>query len=228
MTTNEPAEAGLTVASCDLRRILRDTLPFTGYDSPLDVVCLEAVGGVLTATATDRFTLGHARTACRGEFGRRIVISRADAAVIKRMLPRSSPYTAAEQTTLVDDGSALSLRIAVGSRGQVGLRFTTSQVTFPDYVKVLAKVTDDPAGQPFALNPRFVSRFAKIADRGGIPLRFFVHNSLSRIFVEAGPDFIGAIMPVRRRPDMPSEPTVPMGHALLTAARSTEDRGEPA
>jgi len=228
MSTDNSTAACVAIASSELRRVLRDTLPFVGHDDPLNVVCLEAVGDVLTSTATDRYTLAHARAECDGEFDRRIVINSKHAAIIKRLLPRATPYTATEKTSLIDDGTALTVRIAVGSVGEVSMRFATSAITFPDYPSILTKVADGSTGRPFGLTPAFLARFAKIADRSGVPLRFFVHNSLSRIFVEVGGDFIGVIMPVKLGDD-PTEPTVIIGHPAPAArtAQSTED-GEQA
>jgi hypothetical protein len=210
------AETSVTVASCDLRRVLRDTLPFSGREAPLDVVCLEAVAGTFSATATDRYTLGHARTACRGEFGRPVVISRKDAARIKRVLPCGPvPHRAGDETTLTVGTDGLYVRVSAGSPGELGFLAATaeieSEVTFPDYAVIVPKVTGDPASEPFGLSPSLLARFAKIADRAGYPLRFHVHDPLSRILVEVGDDFTGVIMPVKI-PDKPAEPTVPLGH----------------
>lgn len=206
-------ETGVTVASCDLRRVLRDALPFTGDDPPLDTVCLEAVAGTFSATATDRYTLGHSRAACTGEFGQRAVITRHTARAIKRMLPCGpTPHAAGQKVTLTLDGNALRLRTETGdSRSATTLLVPLSLTTFPDYPAILTKSTDDTPGRPLGLTPHFLARFAKIGARYGSPLCVFTHDPTSPVFVEVGDTFVGVIMPVRL-PDNLTGLTVPIGH----------------
>lgn len=206
-------ETGVTVASCDLRRVLRDALPFTGDDPPLDTVCLEAVAGTFSATATDRYTLGHSRAACTGEFGQRAVITRHTARAIKRMLPCGpTPHAAGQKVTLTLDGNALRLRTGTDdSRSTASLLGPLSLTTFPDYPTILKKFTDNEPGRPLGFTPRFLARFAKVAERYEASLRIFTHDPTSPVLVEAGDTFVGVIMPVKL-PGTVTGPSVPIGH----------------
>jgi hypothetical protein len=211
----------VTVASCDLRRVLRDVLPFTGRDEnvALDSVCLEASGGTFSATATDRYTLGHSRATCTGEFGQRAVITRHAARAIKRMLPCGpTPHAFDQKVALSVEGNALRLRTGTAdSRSELNLLVPLSLVTFPEYTAILTKFTDDTPGRPLGFTPHFLARFAKIGERYERPLRVFTHDPTSPVFVEVGDTFVGVTMPVRL-PESLTGPTVPIGHAAAVPA----------
>lgn len=218
----------VTVKASHLARILNDVLPFASRDVLLPMingVCLEAADGVMSATATDRYCLVHARTDATGHLGR-IVVRLADAIMLARLF-KTNRRAGDPGITVASDGSIA--RFAhddteeIGAVPSIGIGIRLPAVEFPDYVKIFGGATREkkPVGvdRAIGLNLALMAKFAKVSG-DGMPARVFTYGPNKTLAVEIGSGFTGMIMPVRlgddtqlqRRPETLA-PVVPIGHS---------------
>jgi hypothetical protein len=227
-----PAAGTVTVTAAGLCRIIGDALPFACKDPYLPTihgVCLEAAGGILSATATDRYALGHSRTDCGGDLVGQLVISLADARLIAKLFRPAKRNTAGPDVTITAaDGTARFAYSDDGSLGlvaELGIGVRSVSNDFINYTSLLNRPGDDaePAdGKAYGFRPDLLARFARVY-RGSAdtPMRVFPGSATKITWVEIGEQFIGGIMPARiveNGKDRPAKPTVPLGHQAAIAA----------
>ena len=228
-----PAETTITVKAADLVRVLSDAIPFAGTDETLPqlrAVLLEAVDGTLTATATNRYVMGHARTTCDGGFGGQVVIGLDDAKLIAKLFRPSAKSKAGPDVTVTAGGDVV--RFAYSSDGSlgvlpelgVGVRRVNEE--FPKYEDLLTKMLAKakPAeGRPFGVAPHFLALFSRLPLGHGEALHVHVHGEASPVVFEIPDRFVGLLMPVRigqHGKEMPKGLQTTVGHPVKPARRS--------
>lgn len=203
----------VTITAADLVRTIDNVLPFTNRDETLPMLCavfLETADGKLTATATDRYTLGHARADCTGSLPKEgVLIRRADAMLITRLFRparRRAGHSLMAQVSLTLEpakgGDNKILRVAtadtLGLVRELGIGISTMDVQFVGYRGLINKLESPAENQPVGLNPQYLARFARVAaEYSGEPLRFFSGGPASGSIIEIGENFLGLIMAVR-------------------------------
>jgi hypothetical protein len=226
-----PTAGTVTVAAADLVRIIGDAAPFASKDPHLPTVhgvCLEAAGGVLSATATDRYAIGHSRADCTGALTGQLVIGLEDARLIASMFRPAKRNTAGPNVTITAaDGTArfaYSDDDSLGLVAELGIGLRAVSNDFVDYTSLLNRPGDDaePAdGKAYGFRPDLLARFARVHQERDEPMRVFPGSATKITWVEIGDRFIGGIMPVRiveHGKDRPAKPTVPLGHRAAIAA----------
>jgi hypothetical protein len=206
MSTDDqtPASGSVTVKAGAFSQVLADVLPHITDDFELlRVVCLRAADGTLTATATDRYTLGQSRIACVGDaIPDRTLISSAHAKFLSDLLAPMRDRSGPAITIGVSDGV---FRLTwqdfsvPGMPQKIDLSLSTKNLQdFPVYEKLLdhaAQQTANLAG-PIGLNPTLLARFAVPCRWNDVP-EFHVRTATSTVLVRIGDHFTGLIMPVR-------------------------------
>jgi hypothetical protein len=200
----------VTIPAADLVRIINDVLPFAARDDSLPMITavyLETADGKLTATATDRYTMGHSRADCAGSLPKSGALIRySDAVLITRLFkPARKRGSTVPQVSLTLESAVKEadpvLRVAtadtLGVVHELGIGLSTVGAPFPKYQDIFAKIELPEQNSPIAFNQHYLARFAKVAGQWGEPLRFFPGSPVSASIVEIGEDFVGLIMAVR-------------------------------
>ncbi|MFF0823020.1 hypothetical protein ACFYUR_21885 [Micromonospora haikouensis] len=197
-----------TISTSNLAQALRAVTPCASRDITLPDLCvvqLQAAPGLLTATATDRYVIGHARQAATGALSRPRYLHRRDAKnlrdeLVSYMEDRESgldPVTIAEH----DDDC---LRVTFGP---VTMHCVEPSVgKFPDVAAVLATLPTEPTAEglhaPVSLSHRVLRPLLKAAEADPYnPPRLLFDGPRKPVRVEIGNWFIGAAMPVKLRGD---------------------------
>jgi hypothetical protein len=251
-----PSTPACTVPGMRLARIIQDVLPFAadgqGVDdlSQLRGVLLEAQGGTLTATATDRYSLAHSRGECEGSLPGRLLIRRSEARLLAETF-RSSRAPVAIYVT--DAGPVKVVRFAGKSIGDVtpdgedpdsygygpevgelvDVTVRTMREPFPTY-DTLFNDGEKPSGvsQAIGVNPKLLTRCSAAVDGRDVTseMRVYTYGDPNRqIRVEVGDDFAAVIMPIKLGPnryggpvDGHLVPVVPIGHSQSDPAQPAE------
>lgn len=203
----------VSVTASHLARSLRIALAFVepeGFGGT-ESVYLEAGGGLLTATATDRHTLGHVRQTATGDWG-------GTGAIIGH---RWADLLVQALDALADDDPVeLSLgrggkRLRLGHPNLVVLVPNTpwaigSPKQWVDYRALFAKVEIAKPGleAPVSLDPALIARFAYVHEllpvpwgTSAVPIQWTFIGEHAPVRVDIGDSFTGLIMPIRLRPE---------------------------
>jgi hypothetical protein len=214
-------ESQITVDAWALARILRGTLPFVDPERPpINSIYLRAEAGVLTATATDRFTLIQMRTpTMTGDTMPAVLVSTDEAVALIRMLktPAAFPNAVPPVTTVgVTERDARGMAFAGFSwtRNDDGAGpsltvFSPDPTAFPKFETMLT-AEHEPAPGPYSVNPGLLRRITKAAEKAnpGRPLRMLPSSPAKPIRFECEDDFLVLLMPVRPSDNPP--PAVPV------------------
>jgi hypothetical protein len=193
----------VTMKASQFRALVAPVMPLadqTAWNLPvLNAVSIEAHGDYLIATATDRYRLGV----------QRVKMAEAVpgfAAIISIRVLRSvlGIFKATRKSDPLLSITATEGVLSVKSIGGLGIDygFMTGSMTWPlvdgQYPKVRSILTDAAAKEdsaPLLLNPSLLADFA-VAQTNGEPI--VMRGTAGRaVFVQIGPDFIGAIMQVK-------------------------------
>lgn len=196
----QPVEAPEPHAySRDLTTVIGEVLPHAGKygDLPvLNAVLLRAEGEVLTASATDRHTLGISQTVWQGGDLPASLLRLDDAVELLRILKgRASRTGPGEPLTVKVSGTSITFGIpglSVAYELQVG--------TFPNFAKLLAKErpASDKPGAQVALNADYLARFKAARRSSWEPVHLNIAGSARcPVLVTVGSHFTAAIMPLR-------------------------------
>lgn len=196
----------IEMTHAQLSELLLPVLPHTdqsrfSYTPALEHVHLQTRGEHLTATATDKYTLAIARVPTRKGAKVDAMLHQRDA---KALLALFKP---ARRTAEVD--LPLTLTFTKG-----GLRVEGTSAKFPSAVVTyelgwahefppIRPIVQDRLGvkgdgEPFALNPVLLAKFAVASKAlGGLPLQVHSTSTNHPTLVTIADSFIGVIMPVR-------------------------------
>lgn len=250
-----PMAETVRVRTDDLMKLLGSVLPMVDREPGLSIhgVLIEAAGGVLTATATDRFVLGHARVPCEGELAAPVLVWRKGAKRLLRALRGDEEMAPRERSLLsiqlAGDGSpCLGLGVDDSPRvepytledfekwGFESYALVPAEVpggqgtTFPDYVKVFDKWAEQKPGTgPVAVRPSLLARFDAAAGfglpNGQMPRwRFGRHQELIR--VDIGGWFAGLVAPYGSLKKTELTGVVMVARPVREAASRVEKREE--
>lgn len=216
----------LRVPTKDLVKLLASVLPMVDREPGLSIhgVLLEAAGGVLAATATDRFVLGHARVPCEGELAAPVLVWRKGVKRLLRALredddvaPRAASLLSVERAGDLSQRLCLGVDMSVpeptsledfdewGFEWFVDVPCDSSKsgngprMEFPDYTRVFAKWAEQkPAGGPVAVRPSLLARFDAAAGFGipnGDMPRWRFGRHKELVRVDIGDWFAGLVAP---------------------------------
>ncbi|WP_432050276.1 hypothetical protein [Verrucosispora sp. NA02020] len=204
MSDIEPAA---TVTTSSLATALAAAVPFASRDVTLPAVCavqLHCGSGVLTATATDRYTIGHARQEATGNLTRPWILHRCDARALRKAISQhmADKRHGTDLATLTEHDDNLVVRF-----GNTTLLLTEPEgaSSAPDLGAILGKL---PTGDglnltvPIGLSRRVLRPLLKVAKWAPLdPMRWTIAEPGKPIRVEIGDWFVAAVMPVSLRGD---------------------------
>lgn len=191
-----------TVSTGCLAAALGSTIPFAypDVDLPgLHGVQIYASFGAFTATASDRYVIGHATRDATGELPRTYLLHYDSAVRLRDAIESymSLRESGADLVAITAPGDS-SLRFEFGN---VVLTFTEPEygAKLPDLRDVLDKLPESGGvREPIGLAPRVLSPLMKAAEWDQFePLRWTFNGPLKPIRVELGRWFLAAVMPVR-------------------------------
>jgi hypothetical protein len=209
MTTDETTTVQTTTR--DLAVLLGATIPFADdveYGVPgLAAIQLHAGDGMITASATNRYVVGHARKNATTSEPMRFVLDVDDARHLRKRLSRATKTSGTGQLPVnisVTTGARRALTVNFGRHAPTTLTFTeTHTASAPDFKPIFEKNLVEPGTVPdvgpvgltaTALVP--VSKAAKWGPKGD-PLRWSFGDSMKPIRVEMGDWFLALVMPAR-------------------------------
>lgn len=198
----QPVEAPAPIAySRDLTTVIGEVLPHASKDGTLPVlnaVLLRAEGGVLTASATDRYTLGVSTIGWQGADIPASVLGLDDAVELLRILKGRAGRTGpGEPLTVKASKTAIAFEIP-----GLTVTYELRKGSFPDFAALLAKErpAGDKPGVQIALDPDFLARFKAARRSSREPVHLNIAGSSrepAMVLVKVGKHFTGAIMSVR-------------------------------
>lgn len=231
-----------------LSRVLEAAAPFAERDEDgwpafpgLAAVRLEAAGGVLCATATDRHIAAHARGEASGSLPRPVHVSPDEACGITNAL---KPFVQTDNDDEDDIPASLTLespdepgaRLVVRVHGKlvgfdrdvtVSARDTRAEFPIADITRNYAAAPTACATLtgPFAIDPRFLETLSAVRHLGGRfrPLRFYATASDAPVRVEFEDWFVALVAPVSadvrdyRQVPVGELPNVPFGLPAVEA-----------
>ena len=198
----------------DLIRTLAAAVPFAASDDlpPIACVRIEAGGGALTATATNRYIAAHVRTKATGELGPTFVPTEHATALLdflkgSRSRDRITGGSALAEVSVADgalcitaDGAALTVP-------------TAQRAEWPEPVD--AAFADGPTqnssalGGPIAINLKWLHQIHAATDTSfDIPAVLSFSGPRGMVRVEIGDWFMAIVMPMQR---LPKSGPVPFG-----------------
>lgn len=198
----------LSLTHVQLTQLLVPVLPHAdnpGADWGLPVlqhVHLQTRAGFLTATATDRYTCAIARVPAPEDVKVDALLHAGDA---KALLAMFKPKRGQHDQELELAFSEGQLQVTGG-----GVLFSNAVVTYAlggwDFPKVRfifeERLGVKGDGEPFALNPALLAKFAVASKAlGQLPMRVHTTSQHRPTLVTVGDSFIGAIMPVKSTDD---------------------------
>lgn len=200
-------EPAVTITTGRLAQALGSVVPFASRDVTLPSVCavqLHCAVGVLTASATDRYVIGHARQAATGAFTRPRLLHWRDARALRKALSRfiRDQGSSADLVAITEGDASLTLKF-----GYVTLHMDEPEgaKNAPNLEPILAKLpTNDTAGiqTPIGLSRRVVKPLLKAARWAPCdPMRWLLAEPGKPFRVEIGDWFVAAVMPVALRGD---------------------------
>jgi hypothetical protein len=211
MSNSEP----VTMTTGCLAAALGATIPFAYPDvsiPSLHGVQVHAGGGLFTATATDRYVIGHAQRSATGSLPRRYLLHVANA---QRLLDSLTKY--------MDIRESRADRVTITPTDDQGLRFEFSDValtlTEPSYVDTIPNLSTPLAslptndangiGMPIGVGPNVLRPLLEAAAWEPFePLRWLFGGPHSAFRVEIAEWFVAAVMPTRlqgARPNVVAE-----------------------
>jgi hypothetical protein len=214
-TTETQGRASLHTTGRELRRLLRAVLAHAGTDKQLPalrVVLFDVDGDQANVVATDRFTLGVARTTVEpnGPSVRfTVAVDAADLTTIVRTVRATDRH-------VVVDVAPAGVEI---TRGGIRYSLPSVDVGYPDWQGLLAHLIRKPATEGLTavgVDPRMLARFHTTGPRvTGEPLVIRCYGPGGAVIVTCGDWFLGAAMPVRLA-DAPEGDPHRYGHWLAT------------
>ncbi|MEU4590068.1 hypothetical protein [Micromonospora aurantiaca (nom. illeg.)] len=214
----------VTTSAKDLRHLLTVAVAFTDPEDdlpPLTAVYLEAGGGILTATGSDRYALGHIRATATGDWGRPgLAIDRDHAEWIADGLAMLDGTEVVHLVTRDSHLTGLRLRIHHQEMSvEIPVR---DSWTYPNYRLLFRKFDEQPAAlnAPLMLRTHVLEYAGKLRELfGHQPTRWTVLSTTDAIRVEVGGCFAGLLMPAKDATPHKSWP-VPIGVPEPTTAGS--------
>lgn len=182
----------LSISASTFVELLNRAIPFAGRDDTLPVLMaveLECIGdGWLTASATDRYRLAHARAKVADDVEPfKFLLSLKDAERIVKLFKPSLDFAVSlrvDKTEAVVSGPSLALTCQPVSGVSVKYR---------SFVVAAQSAASEPG--PFGVNMKFVADFAKVVrPTEGIRVTPTLPNKA--VLFETT-DFVGLLMPVR-------------------------------
>jgi len=189
----------ITMHAGTLRIGIRDALLFTSDDEypPLCGVWLEWDGESLTATATDRFTLG------RVTFAGTTVNAPGEPWVLLLPIPGAKAVLGVLRAALREDGARLVRCTVSGTE----LALSTDDMHFvvtlvapkfpPPYRTLLAREVPDLTSGAVAIASNVIKPFLRVSSDYSAPIRFAVTGPTDPVYVRIGEHFTGLLMPVK-------------------------------
>ena len=239
----------ITVASKALKTVLDQSLPFADPNemfASLNSVHISVTGGYVTAMATDRFVIGWSRHKVTTADNLTVSIRRTDAIEWAALLRQRPDAEAA--ITVAEDRAVLrchDLTFDVGTEKHIRHYHAASTATIMQ--RLLAA---EPTGIPgLTINPELFAPFLTVARsryapappieydedgdeieqprprREGVSLTPVKSGDEAMLRVTCGPDFIGAIMPIRVAANMWTDVTDPVGWAAIEPMPEPEPVG---
>lgn len=197
----------VTITTGGLAQALGAVIPFASRDETLPAVGavqLHCLGDTLTATATDRYVIGHARQDATGTFDGPRFLHWRDAQALRKAISRHIAFveSAADLVTItVEDGAT---NFAFG-RTRLAVTEPNGVKSAPDLGPIMAKLpTNDGVSlqQPIGLSRRVLRPLLKAAKWDPYnPMRWLPEDPGKPIRVEIGDWFVAAVMPVKLRGD---------------------------
>jgi hypothetical protein len=226
--TDQPAL--VTTTTANLATILGATLPFAGHDwdhPGLYGVRLDAANGIITATATNRYVLGHARKPASGDLPRGVFLDAPSARLVRKTVSRAMKARQrsddAVTITATFDGDSPA-RVVVDFL-DITIRLTEGQpikhLTNLDSLLAMVPGPDQKAlSAPFAVAPYAIEPLIEAAKWGSTgarnePLRWSFVDPHKPARVEIEDWFVAAVMPIKTPSRVASVPT--------TLPRPTDD-----
>lgn len=202
MSTRKKAAAKpLTIALTDLHQLLKPVLPHVDNNRSLPVlgcVSFATHNGWLTATATDRYTIGVSRLRVDPDVQFECLIQ---AAELKSLLAMFKPSRngAGEAVTFTVDGPLVRVTGASAMFAEASVAYNRYEGEYPKVHQILDGA-DEP-GEPglIGINPQLLTRFVH-AQRLRQPVVLSRPHPTRPLFVRAE-GFLGAIMPARLSDD---------------------------
>ncbi|MGW1059319.1 hypothetical protein [Micromonospora rubida] len=192
----------VTITASGLAQALGATVPFTSRDVTLPAICaveLRAADGVLTATATDRYVIGHARQAATGALSMPRYLHRRDAKSLRNQLLAHMEHreTGTDPVTITEHDDRLTFAFE-----PITMSFVQPEGVdnFPDLGAILAAMpARDAEGlhTPVGLSHRVLHPLTKACTWDKFsPPRWTFDGPRKPVRVEIGDWFIAALMPV--------------------------------
>ncbi|HEY0643682.1 MAG TPA: hypothetical protein VGD39_09705 [Nocardioides sp.] len=226
----------VTTTTGNLATILGSTLPFTSrgeeWDHPgISGVQIHAGGGVIAATATNRYVLGHARKAASGELPRGFFLLKNDATLVRETLS-----SVIEKRRASGDLVTITVTFDADTPARIAIDFCTITIRLDagtpikqieDLDSLLAMLpaphdlalSDPCLVAPYAIAP--LTEAAEWSKMGGrnVPLRWSFAGPHKPARVEIEDWFVAAVMPIKGPTKEPSVPTsTPRAAAALLPA----------
>lgn len=191
----------LTITHRALAGLVAPVLPHVDHSGSLPVlgcVKIETVGGYLTATATDRYAVALSRMPVTEDVEFRAVIDQRDLRALLTMFKPRRNVT--DDLTLEVTHTPGTLRVE-----GPGALFSNAVIEYAlmdaEYPK-LTQIFDRRHGEPSTdghvnVNPALLAKFQHAA-MPNAPIHIDLGDGKRPIFITAGDNFIGALMPVRK------------------------------
>ncbi|MFG1776643.1 hypothetical protein ACGFIG_09465 [Micromonospora sp. NPDC049048] len=214
----------VTITTGRLAQALGSVVPFASRDVTLPSVCavqLHCAEGVLTASATNRYVIGHARQPATGAFTRPRLLHWRDARALRKALSRfmRDQGSSADLVAITEADASLTVKF-----GYVTLSLDEPEGAkgAPDLGPILAKLpTNDTAGvqAPIGISRRVVKPVLKAARWAPCdPMRWLMAEPGKPFRVDIGDWFVAAVMPVSLRGDEKNVPIeLPQAAEAVTA-----------
>ncbi|WP_329013108.1 hypothetical protein OG271_03815 [Micromonospora rifamycinica] len=212
----------ITTTTGSLAKILGAVTPFVSRDvtlPALNCVQLRAADGVLAASGTDRYVIGHARQPATGQPTGPLHLARWDAKRLRRELTAfiEDRETAADEATITQGGEFLTVTF----RGVTMHLRQAEGKNYPDLEKILSALpTHDAEGlhAPVGLTHRVIRPLLKAAELDPFSSpRWTFDGPRKPVRVEIGDWFIAVLMPVKLQGDEQPVSVEMPGHAAAEA-----------
>jgi hypothetical protein len=192
----------VTIAASELHALLAATIPFASRDDTLPTICavrIEAGNGVATATATDRYSLGHARKKADGELPPVLLPVGQAERLATEVKGRQGEQLVELRFAPSHLGDAITVHL-----GDMDWRITQAPGAdhYPDLTPIL-----DPSGYESVgidgvvrLAPRLLARvYDAVGALDSEPARLYFRGDDKPLRAEVGDWFAALLMPVRHR-----------------------------
>lgn len=190
----------LTITHRALTELVAPVLPHVDQSQSLPVlgcVKLETVGGYLTATATDRYAVALSRVPVGEDVQFHAVIDQRD---LRALLAMFKPRRGETDDLTLEVTSPHTLRVegpgALFSNAVIEYALMESE--YPKLSQIFERRHGEPSTDGLVdVNPTLLAKFQHAAGPNS-PIHIDLGDGKRPIFITAGDNFIGALMPVRK------------------------------